>query len=426
MSAPPSQRRRQRSTVGADGDNPKDGSSLQGTHLSGPLRVAAAIGQAMLPVRRPVRHARRRLRRTVERTARSPIVAGPSATIFISVIGILIFLIPVAAAWWASGGLPESWLAAVTSVGTVWVVAHGVPVELFGTEYSLIPWGLAAVPVWLGYRAGRWLARVVRPRRWQPHVIAWSVTVLVGAALVTAVSVASDTDLVHTSARRAAVAALCLWGLAVGCGMWRSSPVASVALRRIPVSIRAATRGGAVAVASTVAWSCGLLVVALVASFENVARFAATLAPTVYDGVVLFVVGLAYVPTLIMWSLAYLTGAGLAVGPEVLLSPFVASGSIDPIPALPALAVFSEPMDSTYSWMPGLVVLSGVLAGLTIARRAVTEPALTRASAAVAATVFATVGIYCLLLASTGSLGVGNWASVGPDPELGEIGRAHV
>lgn len=389
--------------------------------LPWPLRLIALIGRLILRLRRSLRRVLAMVARALERVARSPFVAAPFAALVACVVGLAAFALLVAGAWWGGVELPGPWQEALSITGSVWVMAHGVPVRLFGVDYSLIPWGLLIVPGWLGHQVGRWLVKVVRPNRLRRLIVTLVITVASSAALVAVVSVISDMPDVQTSARRALMAATLVALVAVASGMWRASELPSNAWARVPFVVRAVVRGSFVGLAALIGFASLVLLVAFIAAFGEIALLFSSLEPTIFDAVVLLVLSLGYAPTMIGWSLSYVGGAGFSLGTDVLVSPFMPSIPSTQLPAFPALAAIPEG-SSPVSWaLPALVVVAGAFIGLIVSRMAVREGPLMRLSIAAASAVLAAGWVYVLMLASTGALGDGRLATLGPDAGLAAL-----
>jgi len=399
----------------------RPGASSQPEQLPPPLRFLAAIGRVILRVRRRVRFLWRRIARLGDQIARSPLVAAPIAASSVAAVGLLVLALAVAGAWWGGVEPPGPWPDAAGVVGSVWVMSYGVPVRLLGVDYSLLPWGLMVIPLWLGHQAGRWLVRVVRPQRIRTLLATWFLAVAWSTSFVVLVSVLADIPDVQTSARRAAIAATVVGLVSIGTGLWRASDLARETTSRIVPPVRVVLRGTAVAVVTLIALACVVLLVAVASSFGEISRLFAALSPTVSDAIVLSLLSLAYLPTLVIWSLAYFLGAGISLGGDVLVSPFVAVIAPTDLPAFPPLAALPE-TSGPASWaLPALTVLAGAFAGLSVSRFAAREGPLVRISLALAASVLAAGVVYALLLAAAGSLGDGRFIDIGPDAGLGAL-----
>ena len=124
------------------------------------------------------------------------------------------------------------------------------------------------------------------------------------------------------------------------------------------------------------ATACLVLVAALVTTLWVVAG-RATIGDVVrglgldaVGGVVLAVAELAYLPNLVVWALAWLTGAGFAVGEGTHFAPDgVVGGALPAVPMLGALPAADIAGPAT-SLVPLLVVAVGALVGLYVHRRA--------------------------------------------------------
>ncbi len=389
--------------------------------LPWPLRLIALVGRLILRLRRSLRRGFAVTARVLDRMARSPIVAGPFAALVACVIGVGVFALLVAGAWWGGVELPGPWQEALAITGSVWVMAHGVPVRLLDIDHSLIPWGLLIVPAWLGNRAGRWLMKVVRPIRLRTLFVTLLAAVATSSVLVATVSVVSDIPNVQTSARRALLASTVVGLVAIASGMWRASDLPLNAWARVPHVLHYVLRASFVGLAALIGLAALLLLVAFIAAFGEIALLFSSLEPTVFDAVVLLVLSWGYLPTMIGWSLSYMSGAGFSLGSEVLVSPFVSSIPSTQLPAFPALAAVPETA-SPFSWsLPALIVVAGAFIGLIVSRMAVREGPLMRLIIAASSAAVAAVWVYLLMLASSGSLGDGRLAELGPDPGLAAL-----
>lgn len=359
--------------------------------------------------------------RGLERLGRSPLIAAPVAALSVAVVGFTAVGLLVAGAWWGGVEPPGPWQEALAITGSTWVLTYGVPVRLMGVDYSLIPWGLIGIPLWLSHQAGRWLVAVVRPRRWRTLLVTWGVSVVVGVGLVTVVSVVADIPEVQTSARRAGLMAAVVAVVGVGSGLWRASQLPRDFVGRIPTVFRVMVRASLVGFAAVVGLAGLVLLTAVASSFGEIVTVFMALEPTIFDAVVLLVLTLGYLPTLIGWALGYLVGAGVSLGPDVLISPFVAAVPPTPLPTFPALAALPDASSPAHWALPALTVLAGALVGLSISRWAAKEGPLIRIALALISATLAAVWVYVFLWASSGSLGDGRLAVIGPDAGLGAM-----
>ena len=300
-------------------------------------------------------------------------------------------------------------------------MTYGVPVRLMGVDYSLIPWGLALIPLWLSHQAGRWLVKVVRPRRWRTMLVTWVVASASSGLFVALASWVSDLPDVATSTRRAAVMGLLVTAVGLGSGLWRASDLPKRASKRIPLVVRVMVRASFIGFIALVGLAAIVLTVAVVTSFTEITAVFTALDPTTPDAAVVVVLSVGYLPTMIAWCLGYVVGAGVALGPDVLLSPFISAVSPTLLPTFPPLAALPQTAGPTSWALPALTVVAGTLIGLAISRWAAREGPLIRIALALLSVGLASVWVYAFLWIGTGSLGDGRLAQIGPDPGLGAL-----
>ena len=160
---------------------------------------------------------------------------------------------------------------------------------------------------------------------------------------------------------------------------------------------------------------------ALVTHAGAVTEMTRQVAPGAADGGVLTLLGLLYVPTLVGWALAYVSGAGFVLSAPV--SPFDASGGV--VPAFPLLAATPTSAPSAALLLLLLPVLAGAVGAVVAVRRAGRprpgarpgEPRVLRLpglreTAATAALTGVVAGLVAWL--SSGSLGDGALDHTGP------------
>ena len=385
------------------------------------MRIAAALGRLLLKIRRRSRAILRSVGRALRRIGRSPLIAAPTAALSVALVGLTVVGLVVAGAWWGGVEPAGPWHEAMAITGSAWVMSYGVPVQLMGTDYSLIPWGLTLIPLWLSHQAGRWLIGVVQPGRWRTLVVTWGLTVAVGAVMVGGASMLADLPDIQTNARRAMMMAVAIGLVGVGSGMWRASALPRQALVRIPMVVRVVVRASTVGFFALVGIAALVLALATAMSFGEIVSVLTSLEPTLADAVAIAVISLGYLPTLVAWSMAYLVGAGIWLGPDVLISPFVASVPPTPLPTFPPLAALPEASGPGTWALPAATILAGALVGLSISRWAAREGPLIRISLAFIASAVTAAGVYGYLWLSSGGLGDGRLAAIGPEPGLGAL-----
>ena len=151
-------------------------------------------------------------------------------------------------------------------------------------------------------------------------------------------------------------------------------------------------------------------------------------APDVVSAVVMTLTQLFYVPTALVWALAWLAGPGFAVGQGTVFSATEVATA--PLPAVPLLGALPSPGSPALAWVVLVPAAVGVAVGVWLHRR---RPQESLAGAALAAlTAGAAVALAALVLAAaaSGAIGPGRMAVVGPAPApvagllLVEVGAA--
>jgi hypothetical protein len=343
---------------------------------------------------------------------RSPWVTGPIGAVWAAGIGLAIAALSMVLVWVAS---PASGLGLVESLrtaGILWVVAHGTPVAIGAVAYSLLPWGLAVVPVLLLGYAGGWSARrasVASVRQLAIMVASATFTYAVVVAAVAALSVRTVASVPWPwAAVHAAVVAV----LAFGWGAGRASR--DVVDEAVPSWCVTVVRSGAIGAITILAFGAVAAAAALTVRVDDAVTMAQSLHGGVWGGLGLLLLGLAYLPVFIVWSSAYVVGAGFAIGPAVVVSPFIPVTSPTQLPPFPLLAAVPQTATPVAWALPALGVVAGVVVGLSIARSSRSETRLTRMVLAFGAAAVSGLSMGVLASLADGALGDVRLAHLGP------------
>lgn len=345
-----------------------------------------------------------RARRLPEAWLRATL-AGIEATI----LSWLLVVVPTVASYVATAAAPllgeASWAdAAVIGTG-IWLLGHGGAVDMGeGTVVSLTPLGISLVSLALLYGGAR-RARIRRPVTAAFTLGGWLVSVL-GLSLV-----------VPGPAGRPTVAAgaLILGTVALGLALRRAGAPRPAwwlwLLDRVPDWGRAGVRATWLVLAGLLSAAVLVVAVAGVQGVVTVLELHEELAPGRLGTVVLLLGQLAFLPTLVVWGLAWLTGAGFAVGAGTHFAP--AEVVTAPLPAFPVLGLLPQPGSADLGWVILVPVLVGAAAGAWLHRRRFQvlwwQAAL---SGVVLAGAVAVLGAG-LTYAASGGIGPGRLATVG-------------
>lgn len=360
-------------------------------------------------------------------TVRAALAGGEAA-----LLGWLTVVVPAVAAYVATATAPAlgeaTWWQAAVVGSSLWRLAHGGAVTLAGEAISLAPLGLSLLAVGLVV----WSARRARLRTWAGLLALTAGYVAVGAPLA---------GLPPTSVGGwgAPVLGAALVGLAGGLIALRRAATALpppdalvAAARRIPeperTRVRAMARavavGTATAIVALVAVGLVLVVTSLVAHLSGISAALGALSAGGMSRAMAVLAMLLYLPTAVVWAIAWLAGPGFAVGAGTVVAP--GGVMLGPLPAVPAFAALPEPgtLGAGLPWAPGVLLGIGALAGWRIHRRAPQQRWWEWIGAAVGTA--AATGLLARLLASvaSGAIGPGRMAELGPEPSAVALAAA--
>lgn len=293
-------------------------------------------------------------------------------------------VIPLMAVWFSDGFAQRTLDSVFRMCGQVWLLIHGVPLHLnlsAGSDspvvvtglLSFIPLGLTLIPFFLAWRSGRRIARAsYTDQLWQGIAGALGAYLLVG--LVTGFAVPTEEVGVNlgaaaliplipaglgviVGARREAGS----WGRLVGVDFVEWVATTSQHSRWAGSYLWSVIRAGMVGYAATFCLAALGLTVSLVMRWLEISNIYQQLQPGPIGGAVLTIAQLGVIPNLVLWSLAWISGGGIALGVGSTLGPL--GTAVGPVPAMPVLgALPAGNLDSAWVFML-LPVLAGILAG---------------------------------------------------------------
>lgn len=157
----------------------------------------------------------------------------------------------------------------------------------------------------------------------------------------------------------------------------------------------------------------------LAANYVDVVSLSQQLHVDVIGSVMLFIANIAYLPTMLIWTLSWIIGPGFSIGMGSSVS--VISTQLGPIPSLPIFGVLPTGSNPWALAIINLILLSGLLAAIGVLRQHHREggqkPTLREfAVTAAAASVLSGLVVVIVMWFATGSLGPGRLAQVGPHP----------
>ncbi|MGO1809742.1 MAG: cell division protein PerM [Canibacter sp.] len=355
------------------------------------------------------------------------------------VIGVLIVAVPAILMWMISfqlAGDPFTFAGGVTGV---WLLGHGVPLEFHFSAEEALGFGAAAEAVSLplslpllgltvvtvigGVQAG-W--RAMANERWSIPVLVAS---LIGFGVLTTVAFGFAQPIVNAPTwyaigRPVLMYTLALVGGALARGLvqlnfWArfvDAPLRTAGKASASGWISASLRLAGAGIAAVIVIASLGVAVSLALHFTQIIAMSQSLHLDWIGALLVALVQILLLPVAIIWGIAWLSGAGFAIGAGSSIGPF--EQLVGPVPAFPMLGALPD------SWGGGgllapllLVVVVLVLAAWVGSRRPWNEMrwwqaalAATCAGVAVGAVIELCVGF------ARGSIGPGRLIVTGPEP----------
>ncbi|WP_291379797.1 DUF6350 family protein [Demequina sp.] len=337
-------------------------------------------------------------------------VGGALAGVQAALFSLALVLIPVWVAAAAASDANVSWSESSGAATRMWLVGFGVPWAVEGVPITLVPLGIPALAaIMLSQLARRFAAAT-----W----VAGFATVAAFAATVGVTTTLAWSGAEDTSARMlGAVAWAALLAIpAVGWGLMRQRGATMAWLHRIPASVRGGVRMGAAMTSSVVVAASLVLIVSTVSSRHQIADAATGLGVDTAGGVALAFLETAYAPTLVVWVVSWLSGAGFALG-GVLVSS--AQPLPDTMPAVPLMWSLPSASGGGVAWSPVVVVVLGAAVVIALRSRIGSGWMALGAIGIGVGLVAAAIGAASAL--ARGAMGPDSLAAVGPQPVVAAV-----
>lgn len=325
-----------------------------------------------------------------------------------------------------AGVVVIGWLSAVSGslgdavhIGTqAWLLAHGVGAHIADTTVTLVPLGqtlllgalMAGVAAFAAQQAALLIGQEeARAQGWR---IVRNTGVLPGIVYGVLVTIGAMIGGQPSQVGPAAIGGLVLGVAAGALGAWL---VVKPRLPQVlPTWAYVVPRAILIAVLVSLGSGAACVGAAFVAHLGRMQQIEDSLGGGVIGGLILLLLTLAYLPTIILWGVAYVFGAGFCVGVDSVVAP--GGVQVGLLPALPVFGAVPSPgrqNPALFAWLATGAV-AGIVAGALVVRarrRArADETALVGGLAGVAA------GAAVTFLASLarGGMGVDRLADMGP------------
>lgn len=295
-----------------------------------------------------------------------------------------LIMLPLVAVYFSGGFLEDSFNIILQFAGFVWLMIHGVPIEVLnlGPEadpgsasgwLTLIPLGLALLPFLFCLRAGRRIARAsYTDQLWQGLLGAFIAYGGIGAA----VGALSNNSYGRVNILAAAFIPLIIaaLGLIIGArreaGSWARLFGVDMAayIQRISPHRRWAGSyvwhvvvAGFLGYVAAVGISGLLLTINLGLHWTEVANVYQELRPGPIGSAALTLVQLSLIPNAVFWVLSWISGGGFTLGTGSTLSTL--ETTVGPLPSIPMLASLPSG-EMSHQWLFLLLpVAAGIMAG---------------------------------------------------------------
>ncbi|MCF8554774.1 MAG: DUF6350 family protein [Candidatus Nanopelagicales bacterium] len=381
-----------------------------------------------LPRKRPVGAPQRQWRRPVPEDHINhypPLIAGAIAAGVAVVIGYILTLGFIMAAWLFAAHGSESTLQVLRAAGIAWQVLHLVPIVIGTTTIGVLPWGFLVVPVLILWKATHWALKSSRPKTAIEFLrVAISITIVysICSALVGLISSTSDlrtgiiSSLFHSLLVAFAVTTVCIISYA---------PSRTILTDRLPKLVVDGIRPALIAFGLLFVAGSLLTSVSLILNWAQLRAVTTLMAPGFIDGFFMTLLGIGYLPTVNVWAMSYLLGPGIVLGGGVVTPENASPGAL---PAFPLLSILPSESAALATFLVLIPILIGVIIYFLLPRErwsAQGDSVATSLSFIVrwreVVTLLISIGLLSLFVwiaasISSGSLGSGYLKFIGPVP----------
>ena len=381
-----------------------------------------------LPRKRPVGAPQRQWRRPVPEDHINhypPLIAGAIAAGVAVVIGYILTLGFIMAAWLFAAHGSESTVQVLRAAGIAWQVMHLVPLVIGTTTIGVLPWGFLVVPVLILWKATQWALKSSQPKTAIDFIrIAISISLIYSglAGLIGLICSTNDlytgitSSILHTLFVALAVTSVCIITYA---------PSRTILTDAMPKLIVDGIRPAVISFGLLFIAGSLLTSVSLILNWPQVQAVTTLMAPGFIDGFFMTLLGIGYLPTVNVWAMSYLLGPGIMLGGGVVTPENASPGAL---PAFPLLSI----LPSESAVLAAFFVLVPILIGIAIYFLMPRERWVAQGDSIAIAlsfvvrwrevvTLLVSVGLLSVFVwiaaaASSGSLGTGYLKFIGPVP----------
>lgn len=366
----------------------------------------------------------------------------------ISLAGLVLIAIPVLLTGIITFSLSVEASTLGTIISALWLLGHGATLRLrlseesllelgletqpMLVEFSLIPLGLSLISVLLAWNMGRRFSEEFSTG------LAAVIGGTLGFAVVTWILSTATHEVVAEPAWQLSVYGLFWFGIPsfLGLGM-QHADVLGQAWFRVKVTAehygapklgwsfetyvgRTLKLVGAL-LAAIMALGGFTVTVALIFGYVDVMSLTQSMQLDAIGDIVFFVGQLVFLPTFMLWAIAWLSGAGFQIGAGSMVSPF--ETLLGPLPSVPVFAAIPDAWGNWGFAAILLIVLAAAVVGVCFGDLPEfrNPPAWVTAIVAVVGAVLAATCFGLMLMLSSGAMGPGRLTEVGPDAWLSAL-----
>ena len=297
-----------------------------------------------LPRKQPVGVPQRQWRRPVPEDHINhypPLIAGTIAATTAVVIGYILTLGFIIAAWLFAAHGSESTVQVLRAAGIAWQVLHLTPLVIGTTTIGVLPWGFLAVPGFILWKATQWALKSSQPKtaiEFSRVAISISVIYSLCAGLVGFIS--STSNLYTGFASSLLYAFLVALSVTTACVV-SYAPSRTILTDALPNLLVDGIKPAMISFGLLFIAGSLLTSVSLILNWAQVQAVTELMAPGLIDGFFITLLGIGYLPTVNVWAMSYLLGPGIVLGGGVVTAENASPGAL---PAFPLLSILpSEP-----------------------------------------------------------------------------------
>jgi len=381
-----------------------------------------------LPRKRPVGAPQRQWRRPVPEDHINhypPLIAGAIAAGVAVVIGYILTLGFIMAAWLFAAHGSESTVQVLRAAGIAWQVMHLVPLVIGTTTIGVLPWGFLVVPVLILWKATQWALKSSQPKTAIDFIrIAISIS-LIYSGLAGLIGLICSTNDLYTGITSSILLTLFVALAVTSVCIITYAPSRTILTDAMPKLIVDGIRPAVISFGLLFIAGSLLTSVALILNWAQVRAVTTLMAPGFIDGFFMTLLGIGYLPTVNVWAMSYLLGPGIMLGGGVVTPENASPGAL---PAFPLLSILPSESAALAAYFVLVPILIGIAIYFLIPRErwsaqgdsiAIALSFVVRWREVV--TLLVSVGLLSILVwitaaASSGSLGIGYLKFVGPVP----------